>query len=537
MIDDGAHKKWKSSSLEASMIDRLGDNSQSLKDIIEDIGTIISDVEKGLECFSGLDKERFKDERLKDTVRRVRDRMNIVFDKSKFEKWTSDLRDSNSDLKLFREQMGELNKPITRTRRGKNYAIAQRLHKYTFKNYTDTRMASQALHEALCTAWSTPDSAHFRHSVRLFLETKCRDEVQLDLVISCLEHKMKQVQNQTASYNARLASSLALANMMTVHVKSKALVILGPGFITTSLDSNNSRQKRRRVVRFEDDSDKETEIQSTLSSTSLEAALDLQRTQHFCSELVPKILHGLPEAPSSNPCKRRNHTSACLGYLDTWTRDEYRHSFFPCREGVCNPSLCKGDIKPEGLTRMDEMLAKPRSDELSVPEQLRLALRLVSAVLRFNSTSWLGECWGLQDLYFFEQDSDLAASLKTLHIKADWSKSPAGELMDVDSAGDLRFFEEAKLVHGIYNATVYNLGVALLSIGRWVRVDPNDVLNVRRMASQPCPLGPKYQEMTQKVLDCDFGCGKDLSKTPLQHAIFEGIMLELESMISSLSIR
>lgn len=60
MIDDGAHKKWKSSSLEDSMADRLGNNAQSLKDIIEDIGTIIGDVEKGLECFSGLDKERLE---------------------------------------------------------------------------------------------------------------------------------------------------------------------------------------------------------------------------------------------------------------------------------------------------------------------------------------------------------------------------------------------------------------------------------------------------------------------------------------------
>lgn len=248
-------------------------------------------------------------------------------------------------------------------------------------------MASQALHEELCTAWSTPDSAHFRHSVRLFLETTCRDEVQLDLIISCLEHKMKQAQSQTASYNARLASSLALANTMTVHVKSKALVILGPGFITTLLDSNNTRQKRRQVVRFEDDIDEDCEIQKIASSTSREVALDLQRTQHFCSELVPKIAHQRPEAPSNVSCKRRNYTAECLGYLDTWTRDEYRHSFFLCCEGVCNPSLCKGEIKPEGLTRMDEMLAQPRSDELSIPEQLRLALHLVSAMLRFNSTS------------------------------------------------------------------------------------------------------------------------------------------------------
>ncbi|KAF7553374.1 hypothetical protein G7Z17_g3656 [Cylindrodendrum hubeiense] len=105
MIDDGVHKKWKSLSLETAMVDCFGNNSQSLKEIIEDIGTIIDNVQKGLECFSCLDEERLQGERLKDTVKRVRDRMKISFDKSKFEKWTAELRDANNDLKLLREQM------------------------------------------------------------------------------------------------------------------------------------------------------------------------------------------------------------------------------------------------------------------------------------------------------------------------------------------------------------------------------------------------------------------------------------------------
>jgi hypothetical protein len=111
--------------------------------------------------------------------------------------------------------------------------------------------------------------------------------------------------------------------------------------------------------------------------------------------------------------------------------------------------------------------------------------------------------------------------------------------MDVDiGSSSLEFaaaLEEAKLVHGIHNATMYNLGVALLSIGRWTTVDPHDVSQVRRIAMQACPLGPRFKEMTQRVLECDFGYGKDLKKPKLQEAVYDGVLLELESMILALS--
>lgn len=58
MIEDGTHEKWKSRSLDDDMVDRLGDNTRSLKEIIEDIQVIITDLQKGLECFNCLDEER-----------------------------------------------------------------------------------------------------------------------------------------------------------------------------------------------------------------------------------------------------------------------------------------------------------------------------------------------------------------------------------------------------------------------------------------------------------------------------------------------
>ncbi|KAK0718489.1 hypothetical protein B0T26DRAFT_713443 [Lasiosphaeria miniovina] len=118
--------------------------------------------------------------------------------------------------------------------------------------------------------------------------------------------------------------------------------------------------------------------------------------------------------------------------------------------------------------------------------------------------------------------------------------------MDVDSAapapgpgpgndGVAAALDEAKLVHGIANVTMYNLGVALLAIGRWAAVDAGDVLSVRRMARLPSPLGPRYHDLTQRALDCDFGFGKDLARPKLQEAVYDGVLLELQSMISALS--
>ncbi|KAF5974208.1 hypothetical protein FCOIX_8414 [Fusarium coicis] len=532
MVADGAHSEWHSHRLESAIVESFGDNSGALMEIFEDVRTIINDVQMALECFSCLEEVRLEDERLKDTVKRVRDRMKIAFEKSKFDKWTSDLRNSNNDLCLLRKQVGELCKPRARTSVVRRSCDPRR-PMYKTGHYRDARKASQALHDALCAAWSTPDAAYFRHSVRLFLETKDDDTTQVDLAISCLEQEASPGRRKVTP-NSKAVSSLALANMMRVHVRSQAMDSMGAGSLTTPPDSDSSRnraRKRRRVVRFEDDEATNCGDDMDLGVSFREVnhgqglTLDLQSTRHLCSELL-----------SNGVYCRQNPTATCVGYLDTCSHERFRHSFFQCCQGVCNPKLCKADIASGTLTRMDDMLAHPRSEELSVPSQLQLALQIVSAVLKFNSTSWLGEYWGLQDLYFFEQGSDLTASLRTLHIGIDWSKRSPGELMEVDSSGDSRSFEDAKLVHGIRNATIYNLGVALLAIGRWAPVDSNDILHVRRMASQACPLGSKYHEMTQKVLECDFGCGKDLSRPQLQQAIHDGIVLELESMISSLSL-
>lgn len=608
MVDDGNHLQWRSRSLERTMSDRFdANNCQVLNEIVDDIGKTISAVKDGLECFDCLEDARrevrlfsqlsnlgslaivnrapshmlihlSQGEPIKDAVKRLQGRIRIAFDKSKFTEWISELRKSNNDLKFLREQASELGRPrkVAATRANvSNTTIrsaTRRRLPSEFSSYSATRRASQALYDALWAAWSTQDAAHFRHLVKLFLETRSDEGVYLSLVISCLRQDLTQ--------------PLSFNNMIKVHVKSQSLDWLTdlPARPTAdpTLTPELPNKKRRRIVRFADDedgtynADEASEClthDGSAAQTPL-AALDLRCSQHLCSELLLKKNPPEEQQPQQ-PRSPSPIAAAAVGYLDTCSQDRFRHSFFHCCEGLCDPVLCgngggggsgpsttnslvtEQQHPPEPI-RLDQLLAQPRrSDELSVPDQLQLALRIASAVLKFSSTAWLGEDWGLRDLYYFERPAeaaaaaDLPASLQTLHLGVEWTRGGCGgggggaTLMDVDGidspslssspSGLAAALEEAKLIHGIHNVTMYNLGVALLSIGRWTAVDPHDVVHVRRMALQASPLGPRFQEMTQKVLECDFGYGKDLRKPKLQEAVYDGVLLELESMISALS--
>ncbi|KAK3323034.1 hypothetical protein B0H66DRAFT_590641 [Apodospora peruviana] len=549
LIDDGAHPLWHSSRLETAFVARFQTNCKTLKDIAEDISGIINDTEMGLECFEILEQARQKGESIKDTVRRLRGRIKVAFDKSQFDDWIGDLRSSNADLRLLREQVGELDKPRTTTIR--NSAGGGKRLPPEFGSYGATRRASQALYDALWAAWSKQDAANFRHLVKLFLETnmKADEGVQLNLVISCLGQDDHGILHPEPS-------------VVKVHVKSQMLDFIGhAGLITQRPDAQgdaSGRVKRRRVVNFaldsDSDSDSQAEVADQTQPTSTTATVDLQQSQHICAELLPRR--------SQLAAAAHNHSQSCIGYLDTSSHDRIRHSFYQCcspsttttlqKQSVCHPILCR-DASPSLYTNtspvpLNQILQQPRSDELSVPAQLQLALRIASAVLKFNSTSWLGEIWGLSDLYFFEQRSEAAAdlptSLQTLHLGREWSSSPAALLPTLETDNNMILvdrqkteMEDAKLTYGIHNVTMYNLGVALLSIGRWSAVDANDVLCVRKMARETCPLGPRYQELTQRVLDCDFGFGKDLRKPKLQEAVYDGVLVELEGMIAALGIR
>lgn len=242
--------------------------------------------------------------------------------------------------------------------------------------------------------------------------------------------------------------------------------------------------------------------------------------------------------------------SHCGGYIDT--SDDLRHYLYP----VCDPKECMSSRAKNEPTTLNQIFKLPVERTISVAQQVGLALKLVKAVLQYHATPWLQPLWRLQDLAYFPTDEGLSASLSTLHISTELSHhnqnlpqhGPDALMTDVSGGGggggginaDTSALDDAQLEYGIRNLTMHSLGVALLQIGQWDLLRPDSIVEIRKVASlaeRDSRLGPRYQRLTQKCLDCDFGFGKDLAQPELQSAVYRDVVCELEDLVSSLEGR
>lgn len=476
-----------------------------------------------LELTPDAQDEDLKLKPLKDAMRKLRKRVQVTVEKTNFESKIAKLEKLNNELVRLRQQVNELQSPsccaVKRSDRTRRLPVE-------FRAYGTIRRASRALHEALKATWSDNEAPGLRHLVKLFLDAKAETDVQMEIAILCYTDVLQQ-------------RPLVETSLTRIQVRSRTMDsiiwsndnLLAPPKID---DMRNSRQKRQktRVTSVGDCSDIMSEASPAASAVSLATSQssagppdDLQLTGHFCAELSKRC--STPDIA----CSKEG-----LGHIDSSVQEAFRHCFFPCLDDPHCNDLELGDVMP-----MDEVLGQPVHNRLDIVSQLRLAHCLVSTVLKFNSTPWLNDIWSVGDIAFFRQGDDLTKSLQTLHLGAELIHSVPGSedfIMEVESPANSAHLsvEDARYKHGVGNITLFSLGAALLAIGRWERVDHNDIEGIRRLASQGSYLGPVYQELTQKVLDCDFGYGKDLKKPRLQEAIYEMVILELESMIASLDI-
>lgn len=228
-------------------------------------------------------------------------------------------------------------------------------------------------------------------------------------------------------------------------------------------------------------------------------------------------------------------SNRCGGYLDT--PEHLRHHLYPACDQYCDHTQCFNPKRLGEPATLDKIFQLPVERSISVPAQLRLALNLVKGVLQFQSTPWLSPLWRLQDLSYFQINEGLAASLETLHIGTELTKGKQRDTVMADGSDGLA---QAQLIHGIRNLTMHSLGVALLQIGQWDALKPDDIVEVRRIAdlsARDSRLGPTFQRLTQQCLECDFGFGKDLTQPELQSAVYRDVVCGLEGLIHSLEGR
>lgn len=123
----------------------------------------------------------FQGESLKLAIRRLRNSSKIAFEKSKYEKSLSDLRDHNSQLCQLRSHLGDFQNRRT-------CPAGRCIGRKTLPSkITAIQQASQKLHEALSNAWCCGDLAHAGHFAKICLDAEVQAGVHLDLAISCHE--------------------------------------------------------------------------------------------------------------------------------------------------------------------------------------------------------------------------------------------------------------------------------------------------------------------------------------------------------------
>lgn len=241
---------------------------------------------------------------------------------------------------------------------------------------------------------------------------------------------------------------------------------------------------------------------------------DLCKSKNLCGDIFAQ----------PGPSTPREQT--CIGYLDSTCNLRHRLLTSCDRQSQAVQTISRSPIP------LASILDKPADAHLSVPDQLRLALRLARSVLQFHSTPWWRQHWDLSDLSYFDIDQEVASSLSTLHVGSALCGEVGMRMRGLlEATPPPPRSDDETLRCGIRNVTMYSLGAALLQISRWELLDVCDVVQLRRKAGQPSRLGPRYDDLASKCLYCDFGFGADLAKRQLQYAFYADVVCELEQMV------
>lgn len=304
----------------------------------------------------------------------------------------------------------------------------------------------------------------------------------------------------------------------------------------SSSSAESCCKKKSKRVRFGIASDAQipAQIPVQISATVSQhiAEFNLCQSKNICDYLQRQYL-----ASKTAPENRS------FGYLET--PQSYKHMFF-FRDTKNWATQLKSPPKEHvTLYSLYDAMEEDVEDVLKVEDQLRLAHKTAVALLQYKDTPWLPERWRLGDVSYLGSQNNLdEAALNTLHFSSQISashKENVIEMGDAESSKDTATKEE---IYGINNTSLFCLGMALLEIAHWKPIEQKmqkrdggiDIVASRRLANGRAPLGPEYQKIVQKCLQCNFGFGTDLGKKSLQTAVYNDVVCELERMTQSLTV-
>lgn len=457
-----------------------------------------------------------KGETLRDAVKRLKKRIKITFNKSTYNEALESIKESNFNLKNIRRHAEELNSQDLSI---DNSIYSTKLLPLELGVLRRARLAANAFYRAMDTSWTCEEKKHQRHLVRLFMNTNAKEDIRMNFLLLGDPRSNSNRPTPTASTESE-ALDYGYPDVFSLEVRSSIL-----DYSECSTAWSESRATKRRRVKWAN-YDGNQEAGSSVIKPRPTPSLEVDvRNCIINPQAIPSLI------PSRKlGCKAiadSFQTEACLGHLDIQIhKNPYRHSFYRWPGQLCSQdSVLTNTLSiPKSLT---ELFNHPIHEHYDIRDQLELAKTMVSVVLKFHSTPWLDHWWTLKDICFLNTNNEMTDVLNTLHLGAVFGHSQLDPLRGSPKDQHLR--------PGIKNADLYNLGVALIQIDRWKDLDSNATADIDKLATWS-RFGPKYRDIVQRCLHCNFGVDYDLTKPKLQTAVLHKVMGELDSMLVVLTI-
>ncbi|KAI8631337.1 hypothetical protein F5Y19DRAFT_27279 [Xylariaceae sp. FL1651] len=502
----------------------LSNSYEACRLVYTSIATANNKLQRQLDPF---EDSGAKPRNLSEKACRTKDRIKFAFEEAKCQKLIETLRVWNSDLARIRRQKTELEEPIVHTT---TRCCSHKKLPKEFGSFGTIRRAVRMLHQSLVEVYSKPHTTPTQHIAKLFADAIVKeDKVLTDLVMFCSCQRSLDRQIRLIQLGVRSQVDWTGGTRLPTPTSSNAS--------NEGLNMSATTTKRRKMVSWGDTPQSPPQH---IPSASFEASIVSESTLKI-TQIPPNLRQ------SKNVCsdmfrarKGKLSSGTCLGSLDG--AEGYRHTFFPAPE----PKNSTQIESLEDFASLAEFLQCNSRNCLSILDQLTLARNVVSAVLKFHQTAWTNEYWTAKDLCFIRKGQSLSKSLQTLHfsvpINSQAIPEQSGSMEGVEITLNPQIetasetLKETMLKYGVFNLTLFGLGVILLQIGRWAVVPDGDIENIRRLAQEPARLGRRFKDLTLRCLCCDFGKGFSLGKPRLQEALYDDVICELSDMISVIDI-
>ena len=408
------------------------------------------------------------------------------------------------------------------------------------------RRASDSLYHDIQSIWSCSRGCHVQHSAGLYLQSKVENVVEFSLAL--YRHYQYQLagDSEPQAQRFRIRSSRALIKPPISTPQSSP----ASSQVSTITERHSYSTRRYKRKHGSDQSHTAPEDQQreltppttptpkarrrvpanapnlTLLST-ISNMLELNQVDDLCQHMEKNAI-----TPSFGPWMPITSGTTPFGYVES--NHGHRHTFYSEEPELSN----------QRRHRLRETLKSTVAATLNVRDQIRLAHALVIAVLKYGSTPWLSRDWSLDHIWFFGDQCQLSNELiNHLHLVVDLIQDERSDSVTMDNNPQAttiplteEVLEDALLLHGIRDLTLYNLGVCPMQIGQWEVGDSYDVVGVRRVVAGSVLLGPRYQRLVRKCLNCDFGRGEDLQNRALQKALYNDVVRPLDEMMQALDL-